>query len=45
MNLPLEHLEALRGAFPSMDLPRTHDILDQRRAIKSEEELAWLAEG
>ena len=45
MNLPLEHLEALQAAFPSMDLPRSHDIVDQRRAIKSEEELAWLREG
>ncbi len=45
MNLPREHFEALRAAFPSLDLPRSHDIVDQRRAIKSEEELAWLYEG
>ena len=45
MNLPLEHLEALTAAFPSMELPRSHNIVDQRRAIKSEEEIAWLREG
>ena len=45
MNLPLEHLEALTAAFLSMELPRSHNIVDQRRAIKSEEEIAWLREG
>ena len=45
MNLPLEHLKALQTAFPSMDLPWSHDIVDRRRAIKSQEELAWLREG
>ena len=45
MNLPLEHLQALRQAFPAADLPRAHDILDRRRAVKSEEELVWLREG
>lgn len=45
MNMPVEHYQELERSCPGIELSFAHALVDNRRSVKSPEELEWLREG